>query len=122
MGFADSGMPDALKKGVRTSHPIQAGLKPMDVGLDHQRYSTANAEIQVHWLIVAGQLAEEGADEIIQVDLSQVERITSEELSELIRLQLLVRKNGRKLVLKNVEENLRSIFELTRLTRLIEMQ
>ncbi|GAA5510853.1 STAS domain-containing protein [Novipirellula caenicola] len=94
----------------------------MNVGLDQQHRSTASAEIRVHWLVVAGQLAEEGGGEEILVDLSQVERITSQELSELIRLQLLVRKGGRKLVLENADENLRSIFELTRLTRLIEMR
>ncbi|WP_372722518.1 STAS domain-containing protein [Novipirellula sp.] len=94
----------------------------MNAGLDQQHQSAACAETRVHWLVVAGQLAEEGADEVISVDLAHVQRISSHELSELIRLQLLVRKSGRKLVLENADENLRSIFELTRLTRLIEMR
>ncbi len=56
------------------------------------------------------------------VDMAEVETIVSHELSELIRLQLLVRETGRELVLINVSENLVSVFTITRLDRLIQLR
>ena len=94
----------------------------MSAGLDHQGNFVSATETRVHWLIIATQQAEQGSDEVVLVDLSQVEKISSHELSELIRLQVFVRKSGRKLVLENTHLNLRNIFELTRLTRLIELR
>ncbi len=80
------------------------------------------AERNRHWLVVAKQEAALTEGEVVVIDLSNVERIDSNELSELIRLQLSARSRGGSLMLKNAHENLQKVFAMTRLDRLIEMR
>lgn len=74
------------------------------------------------WLTDAKKEAEESSEREIMIDLSQVQRIASDELCELIRLQLTVKHSDQRLVLCNVQETVMQVFNLTRLDRLIELR
>ncbi|MFK8113663.1 MAG: STAS domain-containing protein [Rubripirellula sp.] len=74
------------------------------------------------WLANVSERFEYATDTEIIVDLSTVETISSKELSELIRLQLLAKHYGKCLVLKNLHATVKEILTLTRLDRLIELR
>lgn len=57
-----------------------------------------------------------------RLDLSGVERITSEEINDLIAFQAVLRHQRCKLVLENVSSQLKQVFRLTRLDRLFEVR
>ena len=56
----------------------------------------------------------------LNLDLRQVDRITSAGLNELIGINSLARSRGIRLVLLDVQESVREIFALTRLERMFE--
>ena len=66
------------------------------------------------------QLAESAADSQLNIDLKEVERITSAGLNELIGINSQARSCGVRLVLLDVQEAVRDVFALTRLERMFE--
>lgn len=84
--------------------------------------ATVVADADFHWLKEAKYVAEQTADAEIVVDISAVDRISSAELNQLIRLHLDVRQQGRVLVLEQAQRQVWEIFTLTRLNRLIEIR
>ena len=74
------------------------------------------------WLTNVRERLEFTAEQEVVIDLAKVETISSNDLNELIRLQLHARHSGRHLVLKNVREIVREVITFTRLDRLIEMR
>ena len=77
-------------------------------------YDAVEAEIQ--------QMGDRhGAQEVV-IDLSGVERISTEEINLLIRTYGIVRQAGANLVIENAHEQLSNVFTLTRLDRLITIR
>ncbi|TWU57814.1 STAS domain-containing protein [Rubripirellula reticaptiva] len=74
------------------------------------------------WLKEAKCTAENCDHAEVIVDLSDVTRVSSHDLNELIRLQLHIKNGGQRLVLSNVQETVFQVFTLTRLDRLIELR
>lgn len=74
------------------------------------------------WLTDAEQEAERGSQRDVIIDFGQVEKVSSDELNELIRLQLHLKHGGQQLILANVQETVFQVFTLTRLDRLIELR
>ena len=66
-------------------------------------------------------LIESGQTRLL-IDLSQVEYIDSSGLGMLIRIQKIAVRNGGNVVLKGVQELVRELFEMTRLTALFNIQ
>lgn len=58
----------------------------------------------------------------IVVDFSAVQRLSSLELNELVRLHLRLRQRGQRLVFEGPQATVRDVFSLTRLDRLIEVR
>ena len=56
------------------------------------------------------------------VEMEAVETVNSREIGELCSLSLKLRERGRRLILKNAQEHSRSIIELTRVDRVIELR
>lgn len=75
-----------------------------------------------HWIVQAKCNAEQSACEEVVIDLTGVDRINSNDLNDLIRLQLRVKQSGQRLVLVNAKEAVLQVFTLTRLDRLIELR
>ncbi|TWU38988.1 hypothetical protein Q31b_40670 [Novipirellula aureliae] len=99
----------------------------MYVDVDHKRTPAPAAGSSKHgapkhWLAAARRGLEQGSETEILVDLRSVELISSQEIGELIRLQLSARQKSRRLVLNNPQPNLLEVFTLTRLDRLIELR
>ncbi len=74
------------------------------------------------WIEQARYVVEHSTCAEIVVDMSAVQRIRSQEINELIRLQLEINADGRKLVLENVLDHLWQVFSVTRLDRLVEIR
>jgi anti-anti-sigma factor len=74
------------------------------------------------WLEVANEAVRQSSVGEIVIDLSGVEQITSRELNELIRIQLLAKQLGNCLVLLNPQELISQVLTLTRLDRLIQLR
>jgi anti-anti-sigma factor len=83
---------------------------------------SSDADRTDHWIVQAKCDAEQSICEEVVIDLSDVYHINSNDLSDLIRLQLRVKHSGQRLVLCNVQETILQVFTLTRLDRLIEMR
>lgn len=79
--------------------------------------------IETTWLESAKETIEQKTSigEIV-IDLSNVNRIRSHELNELIRLQMLAKKYGNCLVLLNPQAIISEVLTLTRLDRLIHLR
>lgn len=75
-----------------------------------------------HWIVQAKCDAEQSVCEEVVIDLSDVYHINSNDLNDLIRLQLRVKHTGQRLVLANVQQTVLQVFTLTRLDRLIELR
>lgn len=90
----------------------------------HTRKSSFNSvgDGTDHWIVQAKCDAEQSVCEEVVIDLSDVYHINSNDLNDLIRLQLRVKHTGQRLVLANVQETVLQVFTLTRLDRLIELR
>ncbi len=85
-------------------------------------HSTEIADVQFHWLKEAHDVADHTHDHEVVVDIAAIETISSDELSELIRLKSKMRNAGRSLVLENVQQHLWEVFTVTRLDRLLDLR
>ncbi len=74
------------------------------------------------WVEQARKVAEQTTEAEIVVDMSTVQQIRSQDLTDLIRLQLDCKGNGRKLVLEKTLDHVWQVFTITRLDRLIEIR
>jgi anti-sigma B factor antagonist len=70
--------------------------------------------------LVGESLDAEGVD-VIELDLSEMQMITSFTLNELITLNTRAKSCGVRLVLTNMANELRDIFTITRLERMFEL-
>jgi len=61
----------------------------------------------------------DGSD--LVVDIASVEAVNSRELGEIAKLHLALRDRGRRLVLRNAQEQVHELFEITRMNRLVEV-
>lgn len=84
--------------------------------------ASSNHGTSTNWIAVARRNVEQGSETEIIVDLRNVELISSQEIGELIRLQLSARQKSRRLILKDPRPHLLEVFTLTRLDRLIELR
>ena len=55
------------------------------------------------------------------VDIATVDAVNSRELGEIAKLHLELREKGCRLVLRNAQEQVHELFELTRMNRLVEI-
>lgn len=94
----------------------------MTVDLDQRKQTQAFSGPDCDWLTKAKDVAAQAVSAEVVIDFSSVQKISSRELTELIRLQLFVKQSGRRLVIVNSQEIVRQIFILTRLDRLIELR
>lgn len=62
-----------------------------------------------------------GQVEVIELDLGEMQIMTSNTLNELITLNTRAKSCGVRLVLTNLADNLRDIFAITRLERMFEL-
>ena len=74
------------------------------------------------WLREIDDFAEDAAASSIVVDLAAIERVGTRELNELLRLQVRLRRSGRRLVLAEPQPSVLDVFLLTRLDRVFEIQ
>lgn len=79
------------------------------------------ADVPETWLEELHHVAEDVAMAVISVDLSPVRQFGTRELNELLKVQGRLRQTGRKLVLERPCEQVREVFRLTRLDRVIEI-
>ncbi len=94
----------------------------MAVGLEHDHATIPLREHLGDCLIRAKRDADLSDRVDVVIDLTNVCKINSKDLNELIRLQLRVKHRGQRLVLTNVQETIFQVFSLTRLDRLIELR
>ncbi|MGB7326563.1 MAG: STAS domain-containing protein [Rubripirellula sp.] len=94
----------------------------MAIGFNAQKTSHTFVGQVDNWLRDAKCDAENSESPEVIVDLSDVTRVSSHDLNELIRLQLHIKNGGQRLVLSNVQETVFQVFTLTRLDRLIELR
>lgn len=73
------------------------------------------------WLSSIQQRVVEIDQNDLVVDIAAVDAVNSRELGEIAKLHLALRDRGRRLVLRNAQEQVRALFELTRMNRLIEV-
>lgn len=73
------------------------------------------------WLQGIDEVAEEATASSIVVDLAAIERVGTRELNELLRLQVRLRRSGRRLVLAEPQPSVLEVFLLTRLDRVFEI-
>ena len=97
----------------------QGESRTITLGDDQLNRFGAGREITVHLEELA---SEEATREAVQLnlDLKKVEGITSAGLNELIGIYSQARNRGIRLVLLDVQESVREIFNLTRLERMFE--
>ncbi len=74
------------------------------------------------WLHELHARAANSEDVEVVADLAKVEIIDSNELGELVKIHLQLRRNDRNLVLENVPTLVREVFEMTRVDRLVNVR
>tara|TARA_R110002049_G_scaffold4601_5_gene32336 strand:+ start:473812 stop:474105 length:294 start_codon:yes stop_codon:yes gene_type:complete len=85
--------------------------------ISETRATDSNASCD--WIGRARIRAAESHDAFVVIDCSAVDRISTRELGELIRLHLDCKRSERQLVLENVHDCVAEVIHLTRLDRLI---
>ncbi len=92
------------------------------VSLSHDHLSSlgASRDLRVVLADLGEQAAASGLDQTLTVDLSEIERIMSIGLNELIGLNSQARSLGVRLVLLDVPSAVHDVFKLTRLERMFE--
>lgn len=85
------------------------------------KHETAHFRMN-EWMRDASNAIQQSDEPEIVVDMSSVQQICSEDLNELIRLQLELKTQGRKLVLENALDHVAKVFSITRLDRVVELR
>ena len=83
----------------------------------HLQHESQTREVVFH----LSECLASGSVDVIELDLGQMESLTSAALNELISLNNRAKSRGVRLVLTNMADNLRDIFAITRLERMFEL-
>ena len=92
----------------------------MSLSHDHLNSQGASGDVQAVLVDLGEEVTASGAEKTLSVDMSDIERITSIGLNELIGLYSQSRNLGVRLVLLDVCVAVRDVFKLTRLERMFE--
>ena len=92
------------------------------VGRQHPSDLPAQTHVKHRsWLQQAAYDVDHSTEVRVVVDLATVDRVCTEDLNRLIRLNARARQEGRRLILDNVQEPVWQVFTVTRLSRLFEI-
>jgi len=95
-------------------------LATIALSQDQLTQAGLGCDINSHLNAVSGNEQDSTARIQLNLDLGQVERISSAGLNELIGINSAARSRGIRLVLLDVQESVREVFVLTRLERMFE--
>jgi anti-anti-sigma regulatory factor len=73
------------------------------------------------WLSSIQQRVVEHNENDLVVDIAAVDAVNSRELGEIAKLHLALRDRGRRLILRNAQDQVHELFEITRMNRLVEV-